>query len=704
MAPPALLCSSAVPEGSSFPARLSSYRWVVPAQGQVVLQVHFSSALLGSFEQRLHLELLGTKRPYQLHCRGTCLYPSISQEPREVFPGCRQSKAADAIISKQYVLSTGMFHLGPLLCAQARDRFRLRPTDPGSRDLASHLTVQPQQGLLPASEHPVPVQLLFHPQREISIEDKAILLCQVLEPKLRAGGEPMASIPVRLSARAVLSQYSISPAALLDCGAMASGTRRACSFLLQNRGLLPFQFLICRARLTLGMFPVSPAFGSILPGEQQLVTVDCAAELPGPCQEQLLIDISSRDPGDNPLGIPYTLLAESCLPAFLADDLESIFEGHQICSSSNLCQLLQTVQEQQGLFLTDENKFIFTKLLVGHQATARCRICNVNRIPCHVLLSSKPSPSKLKSHSGQVFEVDPVRLSVPSCSQAFATVTFTPRKVKSYHCTFEASLDVHTSPAAVRAQSLSFEISGEGKLPEVRVLRPALKDRRGNPLLLFRRLLLGAWEKLPLVLQNSGPVPAQVLLDLLDEEGVFFLKARPSTKCLSQAVGMKDSAGEADPGDHIQFGFCPVGTPCTVTFTIANRSRGQALRFQWLPEPPFHFCPQVGHLHAGCAKDITVTLQSEVEVTFKKHPVKCQVSRISFQLPPEEVPDWDDILHAIKWVHTTRAPGATWPVKKKVLEPEAEPAHTVLESSSREVQIFLSAVVTGLGCDEEVIN
>ncbi|XP_068027028.1 hydrocephalus-inducing protein homolog [Melanerpes formicivorus] len=167
---------------------------------------------------------------------------------------------------------------------------------------------------------------------------------------------------------------------------------------------------------------------------------------------------------------------------------------------------------------------------------------------------------------------------------------------------------------------------------------------------------------------------------------------------------LEEDSLEADPGDHIQFGFCPVGTPCTVTFTIANRSRGQALRFQWLPEPPFHFCPQVGHLHAGCVKDITVTLRSEVEVTFKKHPVKCQVSRISFQLPPEEVPDWDDSLHATKWVDTTRAPGATWPVKKKVLEPEAEPAHTVLESSSREVQIFLSAVVTGSGCDEEVIN
>ncbi|XP_068021953.1 hydrocephalus-inducing protein homolog [Melanerpes formicivorus] len=1044
-------------------ARSSSYRWVVPAQGQVVLQVHFSSALLGSFEQRLHFELLGTKRPYQLHCRGSCLYPTISQEPREVFPRCRQSKAAEAILCKEYVLGTRVFHFGPLLCGKARERskavlqagnreqlsirnvspweaevhfswerggsrgtfllepasmklqpyekqelsvwayptavglvedslicrikdnpepvvfqlccqgvqvklevsprqlhfarvllhreqsrmlllrnncplpvawrlsgleslgqsfwvsqsqgtvgprselavqlcfraskplsvekkirlevsdaenvqgvvqveniqvlaeayevalnitlpegaegcldfgvlnvlgsakqvltlrnqgqcklayrFRLRPAGPSTQDLASHFTVQPQQGLLPLSERPVAVQLLFHPQRELSIEDKAVLLCQVLEPSLRAGGEPMASIPVRLSARAVLSQYSISPAALLDCGAMASGTRRACSFLLHNTGLLPFQFLICRAEqgaaepteqgkssqaqrrqslegtsaaarlscrqagLTLGMFTVSPAFGCILAGEQQLVRVDCAAGPPGPCQEQLLIDISHRDPRDNPLGIPYTLLAESCLPAFVVDDIEAIFEGHQICSSSNLCPGLQRGQEQQGVFLTDQRKFLFPDVLVGQRATARFSICNRNRVPCDVLLSIKASPRKLKSRPGQVFQVDPAQLCVPSCSQAFATVTFSPQKVQRYQCTFEACLDAQRSPAAGRAQSLSFEISGEGKVPEVRVLRPARRDRRGNPLLLFRKLPLGAWEKLPLVLQNSGPVPAQVLLDLLDEEGAFFLKARPSTKCLYQAVGMEDSAGEerklhtaslllqcgqaaelevlfraslpqrlegklqlavldnpagastirllgagcqedfsldniqglvadreeenlpessleedsleAAPGHHIQFGACALGTPCSVTFSLTNRSREQALRFQWLPEAPFHFCPQVGHLHAGCAKDVTVTLQSAVEVTFQRHPVRCLLSRICFQLPPEEVPDWDDRLGTLKWVDTTRAPGASWPLKKKVLEPEAEPAHTVLEGSSREVQLLLSAVVTG---------
>ena len=72
--------------------------------------------------------------------------------------------------------------------------------------------------------------------------------------------------------------------------------------------------LCLQARLTLGMFTVYPGFGSIHPGDQQTITVDCQAEPVGTCEEHLSIDISDRDPKDNPLGIPYTLLAESCLP------------------------------------------------------------------------------------------------------------------------------------------------------------------------------------------------------------------------------------------------------------------------------------------------------------------------------------------------------------------------------------------------------
>ncbi|KAF1661855.1 hypothetical protein FQA23_0006661, partial [Aptenodytes patagonicus] len=1054
--------------------RLSSCRWIVPARGEVELKVHFSSTVLGQFDQTLHFEVLGTNRLYQLHCRGTCLYPTISQDPRLVFPRQRKSKADDDIISKQYVMNTGVFHFGPLLCGKSRDwykalhypsnyekitilnvtpleaevhfsferdlkadtflldppsmrlkpnekqelsiwayptsaglvedklvcciqenpepvvfrlccqgvqvelgvspkqvhfdklllhrrdsktlvlrnstplpvvwrlsglenlgedfsvsqdkgivgprtefgvhlyfkatkalsikktirlevsdaenvlgivqieniqilaeaydvalsisiskgtdgsvdfgilkvlddakqvltlknkgkyeivySFKLETADTNIPDLASHFTIQPQKGVLTVSERPVQVQLLFHPKMEMNIEEKPILHCQVIEPSVCEGGETIAIIPVRVSAKAVFSKYSIYPASLINFGAMMNGTRKTCTFTLENEGILDFKFLIYRAdqdapvlprksahqmksacsheseslskmtpsvkqskhslqkdanlfmqaRFTVGMFTVYPGFGSIPPGGQQMITVDCYAEPLGTCKEHLSIDISDRDPKDNPLGIPYTLFAESCLPAFVVDDIESIFEEHRICSNINLCQILQTV-EDKGVFITDENKFIFTNVLVGHRAAARFKIRNVDKVPCDVVLSVKPIPGKLNSRVSDVFEVDPVRMCVPSRSHAFATVTFAPQTMQNYQCTFEASLDVQASPAAIKAQSLTFNISGDGNLPRVTVLRPVLHNKRGNPLLLFKKLLLGDSEKLPLVLHNGGIVPVQLMIDLLDEGGVFFLKARPTTHCIYQAAGVKeDSPGEerkphtaslvlhhgelaefdvlfkpnlaqrvegkihlsvvdnpyeetniqlvgegyeddftldnihglvadskeentegnleediieAARVDHIQFGDCHIGTPYPMTFTITNRSRVEGMRFEWLAGTPFHFSPQVGHLHAGCAKDITVTLKSDVAVAFKMHPVKCKVARIAFQLPPEQVTDWDDRLRTVKWVDAMKGPAATWPVKKKVIETDPEPAHTVLEKSSREVELHLSAVV-----------
>lgn len=75
-----------------------------------------------------------------------------------------------------------------------------------------------------------------------------------------------------------------------------------------------FPWTLLQARFTLGMFTVYPGFGSIPAGGQQIITVDCLAEPVGKCEEYLAIDIADRDPDDNPGGIPYTIIAESCLP------------------------------------------------------------------------------------------------------------------------------------------------------------------------------------------------------------------------------------------------------------------------------------------------------------------------------------------------------------------------------------------------------
>ncbi|NXH45540.1 HYDIN protein, partial [Dicaeum eximium] len=80
-----------------------------------------------------------------------------------------------------------------------------------------------------------------------------------------------------------------------------------------------------------------------------------------------------------------------------------------------------------------------------------------------------------------------------------------------------------------------------------------------------------------------------------------------------------------------------------------------------------HACRAVGHLHPGCAKGITVTLKSDVPATFRRHPVKCKVTKINFELPQRNVQDWDDQMSVVTWKDTTRKDrGARWPKKEKV--------------------------------------
>ncbi|CAM9160290.1 unnamed protein product [Bubo scandiacus] len=617
-----------------------------------------------------------------------------------VFPHRRKSKADDDIITKQYVMNTGIFHFGPLLCGKSRDCFKLETADTNIPDLASHFTVQQQKGVLTVSKHLVQVQLLFHPKMEMAIEDKPILHCRVIEPSTCEEGETIAIIPVRVSAKAVFSKNSIYPASFISFGAPVNGSRKTCTFMLENKGTLNFKFLIHRtdhnaalsprksenlskmtpsvkqskhllqkdanpfmqAHFTLGVFTVYPGSGSIPPVGQQVIMVDCYTKGLGTCKEHLSIDISNRDPKDNPLGIPYTLFAESCLPAFVVD-VESIFEEHRICSNINLCHILQTVQDK-GVFTTDENKFIFTNVLAGHWATARFKIHSVDKVPCDGVLSIKPIYDKLMIDlldEGGVFFL---------------------KARPTTHCIYQAAGMEEDDPGEERKPHTASLVLHHGESAEFDVLfKPTLAQRVEGRIHLS--VVDNPYEETNIQLVGEG-YEDDFMLDNIHE---LMANSKENTE-----GNMKEDIIEEV--DHI-------GTPHTVSFTITNCSRAEVMRFEWLAGAPFHFSPQVGHLHAGCAKNITVTLRSDVAVTFKKHPVRYKVAWIALQLLPEQVPDWDDCLRTVKWrPKDSLLSLAFWALVSdsslsclEVIETDPEPAHTVLEKSIREVELRLSAVV-----------
>ncbi|XP_039247184.1 hydrocephalus-inducing protein homolog, partial [Pipra filicauda] len=125
--------------------------------------------------------------------------------------------------------------------------FKLTTGSAKRGDLESPFTVRPQGAVLKASRPPVKVEVLFHPTTEMFLESKPILLCQVIDLKSGQGGETVATIPVRVSARAVYSKDSIEPASPIDFGAMVKGTKKRQVLIVENKGTLSFKFLIHRA-------------------------------------------------------------------------------------------------------------------------------------------------------------------------------------------------------------------------------------------------------------------------------------------------------------------------------------------------------------------------------------------------------------------------------------------------------------------------
>ncbi|KAJ3596852.1 hypothetical protein NHX12_003252 [Muraenolepis orangiensis] len=649
-------------------------------------------------------------------------------------------------------------------------KFTLERTEPSQPDPASLFTVSPVKGNLLPGGLPTSVQILFNHDQEVFLREQSVLTCQVIDPSV---DEVIGIIPIKVSVRSSYNRCKITPASEINFGPLVYGSKSSHSFTIQNTGEFEARFTICRSnsrtpcesqparppaatrktkrsnssiqresRQTMGVFTVSPCTGSLQPGGQQVVTVDCGADQLGAWSECLAVDVSDRNPLDHPEGIPYRLAAAVCVPG-LGQDIGSIFEEHRLCPSG-VGLRSDPFRSAPGVYLVEENTFVFNNVLVGGaRARARFRLSNTGQVPCTLLLAIKPASAKC-SRDVEVFEVSPVRLCVPSQSQSFVEVSFRPQTIQQYQAVMIAM---------VKSKSLRFSLVGEGNLPSVSVTRPALRNSQGNPVLQFRRLLAGRRKTLLVVLQNDGSVAAEVHIDMLDTQGVFSIQSAPgdTTGCVhcTPLEGAADSEHQRshraslrlDPGQSAELGvsFRPDGplsarasmevlvqgnqynTVVHLTgeayrdvisldnpehFTLTNHSADEAWRFEWpAPTAQLTFSPQVGHLHAGTSKEVSVTFTSPQPASLVGQRVVARLCRVEFDRPTEEVADWDDRCLTVQW-SLVPAGAAQQPAANKVVTTEAEPPFCLVEGSQRDLELRVSAVCdyARFSCDSEAVR
>ncbi|KAJ9512718.1 hypothetical protein QJQ45_019009 [Haematococcus lacustris] len=144
------------------PQYTGASRWVVPAQGAVELVVLFQSPEVGTFTETLGFQVLGGERLVSVPCTGACDYPHISTDYRTVYYRKVKARPPSPSVSRQFIVSKGLFEFGPLLVgkditgydtgAHPANTAKFRITNNGLFDLTAEFQLQSQIAAREAAE------------------------------------------------------------------------------------------------------------------------------------------------------------------------------------------------------------------------------------------------------------------------------------------------------------------------------------------------------------------------------------------------------------------------------------------------------------------------------------------------------------------------------------------------------------------------
>ena len=85
--------------------------------------------------------------------------------------------------------------------------------------------------------------------------------------------------------------------------------------------------------LKIGQWTISPSSGTVGPDSSIAVEVKFAGNGQKLFEQKIAVDVENRNPNDEPNGILYEIVAESCIPGINTEGFESIFEEQLVLPS-----------------------------------------------------------------------------------------------------------------------------------------------------------------------------------------------------------------------------------------------------------------------------------------------------------------------------------------------------------------------------------
>ncbi|KAK9824158.1 hypothetical protein WJX72_008157 [[Myrmecia] bisecta] len=677
--------------------KLSAASGEVPARGDASVTVDFSALEKKDLNEKLTLQILdaqgvlGVAQEIPIPVKGEAY--KVEVELR--FPEAGATaldfgvvKAVEDCRKTVMVANTGKYPVS----------FKVNIRTQALREL---FHISPEEAVVPPGGQQA-LEVHFNSERslqkEVSLAGNSDISLAIAEPLT---GQKEQVLQMKVHLRAVYTKYSITPARGMNFGPLVYNTSsNPRSFDVSNLGEFPITVKLFHMgagqtaqtapapgkenNLVLGPFSVSPATAVIQPGGKQAVTVVFKAEGAKTHVEQLGLDVTDRDPADNPGGISYEVAGESCIPGIDTEDIESIFEEHTILTR------LDPFNPVNNAFARSERVFTYGAVVAaitapeaGHPpagVAANFKITNCVKVPTTINFGIKPAGGK--ADGAFPMTVSPAQIIIPPHESRYVTCTFAPAAIRTYSATFEAAVENGSDP---KTKLFSCELRGEGTLPTLSVELPPLPSTdKGQPGLKFARMLKGKKATMAITLRNNGILDASARITMAPHAAFHLLGAasrlvtveskrsmqvevefspgevkqhahevtievlqNPFERHRVAVTGecyMEDITFEGLPGeatDELRIPDCQLNSPVTIAFTLHNHSE-KLYRVEWPPSVNLTFRPSAAHLLPGCSKSVTVTFQAEKALALKGSPVALKTSQVRYK--SGEPTEWDNTI------------------------------------------------------------
>eukprot|EP00606_Chrysophyceae_sp_TOSAG23-5_P000584 GSChrysophyteH2.ASY1.ANO1.693.1 assembled CDS len=268
--------------------------------------------------------------------------------------------------------------------------------------------------------------------------------------------------------------------------------------------------------LVVGAFKITPRIGRVSPGET--VGIDMTFD-PNGCdlaRERLRVCISGVDPNDNAAQVlrNFEVTGESCFPAILNKDVDSIFEEQEVVEN-----MAESIPGGGGKI---------EKLPVGKGVVERIRITNPTKIDVKVKFQVKNGAPASDEATTGAFTVQPELWEIPPHEHRVVSVYFNPTEIKSYRSVFEAEVDYEgsSSTAGPKAsgcgKTLTFDLAGSGSMPCIAVAHPTERAADGSLALDFGKVHIDRKGRRRLTIRNDGVMPATCLFQVTGDSDFSF--------------------------------------------------------------------------------------------------------------------------------------------------------------------------------------